>query len=52
MNIMIPIGIVLGAGTCVVDRFFYKLPDWLAIVLYTIAAIMIIAGMIIIRKFA
>ena len=50
MNIMIVIGIVLGAGTIVMNRIFYKLPNWLAIVLFTIAWIMIIAGMIITRK--
>ena len=49
MNIMIVIGIVLGAGTGVVDRYFYRLPDWLAIVMYTIAVVMIIAGMIVSR---
>ncbi len=52
MNIMIAIGIVLGVGTGVVDRFFYKLPDGLAMILYMIAVIMIIAGMIITRKTA
>ncbi len=52
MNILIIVGIVLGAGTGVVDRFFRKLPNWLAIVLYAIAVIMIIAGMIITKKSA
>ena len=50
MNIMIVIGIVLGAGTGVVDRYFYRLADWLAIVMYTIAVVMIIAGMIVSRR--
>ena len=50
MNIMIVIGIVLGAGTRVVDRFLHRLPNWLAIMLYAIAVIMIIAGMVITRK--
>ena len=44
MNILVILGIVLGIGTIVVDRFFYKLPIWLALVLYAIAIIMIIAG--------
>ncbi len=44
--IMIIIGIILGGGTVVVDRYLYKLPNWLAIVLFLIAWIMIIAGMI------
>ena len=46
MNALIIIGVVLGGGTIVVDRYLYKLPNWLAIVLYAIAVIMIIAGMI------
>lgn len=46
MNIMIIIGIILGGGTVVVDRYLYKLPNWLAIVLFLIAWFMIIAGMI------
>ena len=52
MNILIVIGIVLGAGTIIADRLFHKLPNWLAIVLFTIAWIIIIAGMVITRKSA
>ncbi len=50
MNIMIIIGLAIGAVTVLVDRYFYRMPDWLAIVLYAIAVILIIAGMIITRK--
>ena len=52
MNILIIIGIVLGGVTIVTDRYLYKLPNWLAIVLYSVAWILIIAGMIITRKSA
>ena len=52
MNALIIIGVVLGAGVGAVDRFFHKLPNWLAIVLYAIAAVMIIAGMIITKTSA
>lgn len=52
MNKKIIIGIVLGGATIVVDRYFHKLPDWLAIVLFTIACIMIIVGMVITRESA
>jgi hypothetical protein len=45
MNALILTGIVLGGGMVAVDRYLYQLPDWLATVLYAIAAIMIIAGM-------
>ena len=47
MNKLIVIGIVLGGGTIVVDRYFLKLPNWLAIVLFAVAIVLIIAGMII-----
>ena len=52
MNILIVIGIVLGGGTIVVDRYFLKLPNWLAILLFAIAIVLIIAGMIITRNSA
>ena len=47
MNILIIIGIVLGGGTIITDRFIKPLPNWLAIVLYIIAVILIIVGMIV-----
>ena len=50
MNIMTIIGLFLGAGTTVIDRYLYKLPNWLAIVLYLAAVILIIMGMIVSRK--
>lgn len=46
MNILIIIGIVLGGGTIITDRYFTPMPNWLAIVLYTIAVILILVGMI------
>ncbi|MBQ7059711.1 MAG: hypothetical protein IJM83_10510 [Firmicutes bacterium] len=49
MNIWIIIGIVLGAGVILTNRFIRQLPNWLAIVLYTIAVILILVGMIISR---
>ena len=52
MNIMIVIGIILGCGTIIVDRYFHKLPNWLAILLFAVAIVLIIAGMIITRKSA
>ena len=50
MSIMTIIGIVIGGATIAIDRLLRKLPNWLAISLYIIAAILIIAGMIISRK--
>ena len=47
MNILIIIGIVLSGGTIITDRFIKHLPNGLAIVLYIIAVILIIAGMIV-----
>ena len=49
MNIWIIIGIVLGAGVILTNRFICQLPNWLAIILYTIAVILILVGMIISR---
>ena len=46
MNILIITGIVLAGGTIAVDHLIHELPHWLAVVVYTIAIIMIIAGMI------
>ena len=47
MNILIIMGIVLVGGTNITDRFIKPLPNGLAIVLYIIAVILIIAGMIV-----
>lgn len=50
MNKLIVIGIVLGGGTIVVDRYFLKLPNWLAILLFAAAIVLLFAGTIITRK--
>ena len=46
MNLLIIFGILLEGGTILADRYI-KLPEWLAIVLYVAAAILMIAGMIV-----
>lgn len=38
------LGLVLGAGVIVTDRFLHLLPDWLAIVLFIAAWALIIIG--------
>ena len=38
------LGLVLGAGVIVTDRILHLLPEWLAIVLFVIAWVLIIAG--------
>lgn len=50
MNILIIAGIILGACTIVTDHHIHKIPQWLAIILFTAACVLIIAGMIIQRK--
>ncbi|MBO4299306.1 MAG: hypothetical protein J5998_10940 [Clostridia bacterium] len=50
MPILTAIGIALGAGTIVTDRFIHKIPNWLAIVLYSAAVALILAGMIAARN--
>ena len=42
MSILIIIGIVLGACVTVVDRIVHKVPNWLAIVLYSVAVILMV----------
>lgn len=49
MNIFIIIGIILGASVIVTDRYIHHLPNWLAIVLYTLAVVLVITGMIVSR---
>ena len=46
MNALIIIGIVLGGGTIAIDRFIKPIPNWLAIVLYAIAVILSVVGML------
>ena len=47
MNILIIIGIVLGWGTIAFDHLITPLPSLPAVVLYTIAVILVLAGMIV-----
>lgn len=46
MNRLIMIGIVLAALTIAVDHLIYELPQWLALILFAAAWILMIAGMI------
>ena len=50
MHIMTLIGIVLGGATTVTDRVIHKIPNWLAVCLYRIALILMIAGLVVRRK--
>ena len=50
MNILIVIGIVLGGGVIATDHLVGPLPNWLAIVLYTSAVVLVIAGMVVSRS--
>ena len=49
MNVLIIIGIILGASVIVTDRYIHHLPNWLSIVLYTLAVVLVITGMIVSR---
>ena len=49
MNVFIIIGIIMGASVIVTDRYIHHLPNWLAIVLYTLAVVLVITGMIVSR---
>ena len=46
MNILVIIGVVLGAIITVVDRYFRTVPNKLAVIIYLIALTLIIIGMI------
>ena len=50
MHIMTLIGIVLGGATTVTDSVIHKIPNWLAVCLYGIALILMIAGLVVRRK--
>ena len=49
MHILTMIGIALGVLVIVTDRFIHKVPNWLAIALFSAAVILIVAGMIVSR---
>ena len=52
MNRLQMYGLALGGGTIAYDHLVQELPHWLAVILFTAAVIMILAGMILSRKTA
>lgn len=44
------LGIILGAALTVIERYFIHIPNVVAIILYAVAVIMIVIGMIGNRK--
>lgn len=50
MNLMLIIGLLLAGGTIATDHLIHKLPQWLAIVLYTAAVALFVIGMIVSRQ--
>ena len=46
MHITTIIGLVLGAGTILTDHLIVKIPSKLAVLLYSIAVILLVAGFI------
>ena len=50
MNKLILIGLVLAGGTILTDHTIFRLPHYAAVILYTAAVVMIIAGMIQAKK--
>ena len=46
MNILVIIALVLAGGIIATDHLIHKLPNWLAIVLYTAAVVLFIVGML------
>ena len=47
MNVFMIIGLVLGGGTIATDRLIRKIPNKPAVVLYSIAVILLIVGMVV-----
>ncbi|MDI6414683.1 hypothetical protein QLX55_04965 [Solobacterium moorei] len=43
-------GIILGAIEVIIDCYFYHFPTWFAIILFVIAWILILSGIIINQK--
>jgi hypothetical protein len=50
MNRFVVCGLALYASLIVIDRFICNLPAWAAIVLFTLASVLMIAGMVQSRK--
>ena len=50
MHKMTKCGIILGANEVIIDRYFYHFPTWFAIILFVIAWILILSGIIINQK--
>ena len=46
MHKMTKCGIILGAIEVIIDRYFYHFPTWFAIILFVIAWILILSGII------
>ena len=47
MNVFMIIGLVLSGGTIAADRLIRKIPSKMAVVLYSIAVILLIVGMVV-----
>ena len=47
MNVFMIIGLVLGGGTIAADRLIRTIPSKLAVVLYSVAVLLLISGMVV-----
>ena len=50
MNCLTMIGFILAGGVIATDHLIYRLPHWLAVILYTAAVVLFIAGMIVRKR--
>ncbi|GEM_PF-5176804 len=50
MHLLTAIGILLGCLTTVVTRFWKKFPNWLAIIIYLVALVLMMVGFILSKK--
>ncbi len=50
MHLLTAIGILIGCFTTVVSRLWKKFPNWIAIVLYIAALVLMMVGFILAKK--
>ncbi len=49
-NCFLIAGVLLNSGLIVINRFVYKLPNWLQIPLLLVGICLILAGMVMMRR--
>ncbi len=50
MNYLTMGGFILAGGVIATDHLIYRLPHWLAVILYTAAIVLFVTGMIVSKR--